>query len=295
MKTKQQPMPSLATALGIGEVYFKREDLHPYGSHKGRAIPLMMKHYIKTEGIRSFCISSSGNAALAAAITTQKHNQNNPDLPISLTIFVGHHIDPQKKEKLASYVDGSTITLSEVDRPKQAAFLLDKEGKAKLLRQSTDDIALRGYTELAQELAKIPHLAAVFVPSSSGTTAQGIAEAFITMGKDTEVHLVQTSTCHPLADAFVEKTDLPKEQSIAGAIVDNVAHRKTAVAEVVKKTHGSAWIATNLNIVNALNRVEQNTEMTISANSALSVAGLMMAIAAGKTWNGPVACLICGD
>lgn len=295
MKTKQQPLSRLAEALGVQDLYFKREDMHPYGSHKGRAIPVMMKHYIKTDGIRSFCISSSGNAALAAAIATQKHNQNNPSAAITLTMFVGEKIDEAKKKKLETYADGEQIRIEQVERPKQTAFLLDKEGTAKLLRQSTDDIALKGYYELATELAKIPDLAAVFVPTSSGTTAQGLAMAFTSMEKAIEVHIVQTSSCHPIADALLGNTTQPEEQSMAAAIVDKVAHRKAAVKDAISETGGTAWIATNLDIVNALNRVEQNTEMSISANSALSVAGVMLASASGKTWEGPVACLICGD
>ena len=34
------------------DLYFKREDLHPYGSHKGRSITVMIDIYIK-EGILS--------------------------------------------------------------------------------------------------------------------------------------------------------------------------------------------------------------------------------------------------
>ena len=67
MITPQEPFPALAKAVGLTDIYLKREDLHTYGSHKGRSIPVMIDHYLK-EGSKNFAISSSGNAALAAAL-----------------------------------------------------------------------------------------------------------------------------------------------------------------------------------------------------------------------------------
>src|SRR3990167_2253444 len=101
MKTPQQSYPSLAAALGVPELYLKREDLHHFGSHKGRSIPLMIKNYHK-DGRRDFVISSSGNAALAAILFVRDHNKNNTGDPIRLTVFVGKHIEPKKLIKLQS-------------------------------------------------------------------------------------------------------------------------------------------------------------------------------------------------
>ena len=64
--TPLEAYPKLAKAIGVNRLYFKREDLHPYGSHKGRSIPVMIDKYFKA-GDRRFANSSSGNAALAAA------------------------------------------------------------------------------------------------------------------------------------------------------------------------------------------------------------------------------------
>ena len=64
MITPHEEYPALASALGYKagkgaiRLYFKREDLHPYGSHKGRSIPVMMDYY-REIGDRSFAISSS--------------------------------------------------------------------------------------------------------------------------------------------------------------------------------------------------------------------------------------------
>ncbi len=293
MKTKQQSYDQLSQAIGVDELYLKREDLHKYGSHKGRSIPFMIKSYFR-EGVRDFVISSSGNAAIAAIHAVNRHNTNNPGREITLTILVGNKIDLDKKKVIDSLLNDTRITLRQVERPKQEAFQIDKEGKAKTLRQSTDDRALEGYISLAEELAKIPDLQAVFVPTSSGTTAQALAQTFLDLEKPIQVHIAQTASCHPIAEAFEQTNKDDVNPSIATAIVDNVAHRKERVIDLVRKTHGHGWIVDNEEIMNAMGIVSQLAHIDISANSALSVAGLQKAIASGTNFTGPVTCLITG-
>jgi len=316
MKTIQMPYSGLAHALGLQQdVFLKREDQHKYGSHKGRSLPGMIKFYFKENNLSNFVISSSGNAALAAIHSVQTHNRNNPE-KIRLTVFIGQNIAPQKMKTILAVLDDANIKLEQVERPKQSAFLMDKDGKAKLLRQSTDDNALTGYYELAEELSKIPELSAVFVPTSSGTCAEGLGEAFTQLGLNPQIHTVQTPACHPIVDSITQVTSskLPlglssgrrqvtnyddednddTPTSLAGAIVDNVAHRKDKVAEVVKKSGGAGWIASDDEIKEIINLVEDNCQLKISANSALSVVGLKKAVDAGYKFTGPVVCLITG-
>ncbi len=297
MKTPQLPFPRLAEAFGLpNEVWLKREDLHHYGSHKGRSIPLMINEYRK-QGVTNFVISSSGNAALAAIIAVQKFNQSAKGEPLKLTILVGNKIDPKKLQTLKT-TDNSkqtTITIEQCERPKQTAFRLEKEGKAKWLRQSTDDLALIGYQELAGELAKIPNLSAVFIPTSSGTTAQGLYEGFQKLGLNPEIHIVQTEECHPMVNERDKgQGTRKKERSLANAIVDKIAHRKSKIAEILKNAHGAGWVATNNQIKEAIKLMREKIGIEISANSALAIVGLQQAIQSGKTWTGAVACLITG-
>ncbi len=294
MKTVQMPYPSLSKALGLPhDLYLKREDTHKYGSHKGRSIPIMIKHYTKNdETIRSFVLSSSGNAALAAIHTISQHNKNNNECPLTLDIYIGKRMNPKKKETLIQISQDSHIHIHQVEQPKQAAILASKHTGTVNLRQSTDDLALEGYQELAQELSNIPNLSAVFIPTSSGTTAQALGQAFQSMGMHIQIHIVQTTSCYPIAVAF----DMPEilELSIANAIVDQVAHRKEKVISLINESHGHGWIVTNPQIKAAQQIVKQETTIDISPNSALSVAGLQKAIARGWTWPGPVVCLITG-
>ncbi len=291
MKTPQQTYDELNRNLGT-EVYLKREDQHKYKSHKGRSIPPMIKTYAK-EGATHFVISSSGNAAIAAGLAVENHNRNNPQNQISLTVFVGQHVDKKKLDVLRNELKDTRITIEQVERPKQQAFQLDKEDKAKNLRQSTDDLALEGYLSLADDLSKIPNLQAVFVPTSSGTTAQALHTGFTQLGLAVQIHIVQTTTCHPIADEF-DTVETPKENSVAGAIVDNVAHRKAKVVEAIKESKGSGWIVTNDEINAAKKLVRESANIEVSPNSALAVAGLKKAIAKGWKWNGPVVCIVTG-
>lgn len=301
MKSIQVPCSAIGQNLGLaGDVFLKREDTHKYGSHKGRSIPLMVKKYFKEEGITNYVISSSGNAALAAIHAIQVHNRNNPS-KLKLTVFVGLNIDHKKLKTLLATIVDANIKLEQVERPKQTAFQVDKDTDAKLLRQSTDDNALLGYFELAQELDKIPNLQAIFVPTSSGTTAQGLGEAFQTefLKQKPQIHIVQTNTCHPIAEHF--QPDYLKnnpyaeaEKSIAGAIVDKTAFRKEKVIEIIENSKGSGWIVDNEDIKEAVELSKNGCHLSISPNSALSLAGLKKAVENDFSWDGNIVCLITG-
>ncbi len=300
MKTPQLPATALAEAIGFaGELWLKREDLHHHGSHKGRAIPLMISEAVKAGG-KSFVMSSSGNAARSAIITIENYNKNKPFDPVTLAIFVGEKIDSRKLGKLTQLVTSESIKVAQVENPIQEAFKLEKEHGATLLRQSLSEMALMGYRDLAKEIGKIPELSAVFVPASSGTTAQGLYEGFDKLELHPQIHIAQTSTCHPLVDSWREATGLPAETivdeiSLAGAIVDRVAHRRVPVVEAVQKSGGAAYIITNAEIVAAQEAVKKTLNLNISPNSALSVAALMQALKNKRAFSGAVVCVITGE
>jgi len=311
--TPIQEFPALASILGLsGRLWLKREDLHPYGSHKGRSIPVMIDRYI-AEGKNVFAISSSGNAALAAAIYISDLNEkiSDRDKKIQLEIFVGQNISPHKLERLERVATDRLqyVKITKTDRPLQALMLAIEEG-ATSLRQSTDDTALIGYASLAQEIALIPDLKAIFIGTSSGTSAQALAQYFLDKKDDTQIHIVQTTSCHPMSDEWNIETTRSVEKditsglddselSIADAIVDKTAMRKTALTNKIRETGGSGWIATNADIKTAQEIVKQRTDLDISTNSALSIVGLQKALnrdtIKASLSGGSVVCIICGE
>lgn len=291
MLTSNEIHPELAKNLGVKSLYFKREDQHPYGSHKGRSIPVMINYYMAS-GTDHFAISSSGNAALAAALYISEINKKQ-DKKIYLDILVGQNIRTSKLEKLEGFKN-EYVSVTMHDRPLQTLFRMTDGTNVVPLRQSNDDIALLGYHKLGEELLEIPDLRAVFIGTSSGTTAQALAEYIAKSGKRIEIHIVQTSSCHPIASSFVDD-DFLNEKSIADAIVDQTAIRKVKLIKAIEDSGGSGWIASNEQIKSAMEMSEKYAKTVISTNSALSVAGLMQAVYTGKSWDGSVVCMICGD
>jgi len=294
MTTPQTKANRLARALGLrGVLYLKREDLHPLGSHKGRSIPAMIEHYQKL-GLKDFCISSSGNAALAAARAIAAYNKKHVKA-MTLVIFAGKKIDAAKLSALKRIaVKDANITVKKVDNPKQSAFRLGQKGEAQNLRQSTDDAALAGYAGLARELAKIKKLSAVFIPTSSGTAAQGLHIAFSQLGLNPQIHVVQTAAVHPIADYANGTRTLNAAYSLASAIVDRIGHRKQEVAAAIHESKGAAWIAADDEIRDAMRLARRTQKISVSPNSALSLAGLSMAIKKGLAFGGPVVCILSG-
>jgi threonine dehydratase len=291
MITPQQNYPDLARAVGVSSLYLKREDLHPYGSHKGRSIPVMIDHYLK-ERKRHFAISSSGNAALAAALYIKKLNEDATERT-TLEILVGNKITEHKLDRLTDLSDFN-ISVMRFERPLQSLTKKTVDGSIQSLRQSTDDIALVGYESLAEELEKIKDLRAIFMATSSGTTAQALAEYFLKKEKSVEIHIVQTTSCHPMTLEFVDSVG-SEEQSDADAIVDMTAHRKNTLIPLIKKTNGFGWIATNEEIKTAQELMEKHADIKVSSNGALALAGLMQAVFTGKEWKGSVVCVIGGE
>ena len=315
MTTPLEHYPDLANALNVSDLYFKREDMHPYGSHKGRSIPVMIELY-RNQGETRFALSSSGNAALAAAMYVQKlnsayfsqlkqkNNQVGPSTFLDLDIFVGNHVASHKFDKLLKYADDH-IRILKKERPLQALTQAMNEG-VRSLRQSTDENALIGYKSLAEELAESfsekEKLGAIFIGTSSGTTAEALAKYFLQVkGADStasktlpQIHIIQTSSCHPIVDGL-NSYDGPDEDSIADAITDITGYRKADIVPLIQKTGGAGWFATNENIEAALELVKKYTNLDISTNSALSVAGVMQAVYAGHQIDGAVVCMICGE
>ncbi|MES3031593.1 MAG: PLP-dependent lyase/thiolase [Patescibacteria group bacterium] len=293
MITKNEAVPHLAKALEMKSLFFKREDLHPYGSHKGRSIPVMIDTYL-LQGIKYFAITGSGNAALAAALHVEKLNKDRiGDEKINLDILVGQKISPKKLGKL-DMLRNQYVHVTMHDRPLQTLFTKIQDPLVRALRQSTDDLSLLGYEALGKELLDIPELSAIFIGTSSGTTAQALAEYFKNKGAKIEMNIVQTSSCHPMVESLENENPL-EEVSIADAIVDQGAIRKPKLLELIEESGGTGWIVSNEQIKVAQEITKKNTDISISTNSALSVAGLMQAAYTGREWRGAVVCMICGD
>ncbi len=285
MLTENQNLPNLAEKIGLFSLYFKREDHHPLGSHKGRSLPFMIDTY-RQIGKNKFSIFSSGNSALSSALYIKKINEKE-NTNIKLKIFIGNNINPEKEKNLFSLAD-KNISIKKTDRPKQEAFK-SKEIDYQILRQSTDDSAIFGYVSLAKELEEIPDLESVFIPVSSGTLAQSLA---LNLPKNVRIFIVQSEKCHPIAEEFDQ--DFVDGDSSADAIVDKIAFRKEKLIELIKNSNGDGFVANDEKIKKAIEIFQKETGEKISSNGALTFAGLLKALEKNFESSGAVVCIVGG-
>ncbi len=251
----------LAPKLGIkGSLYLKREDMHPFKSHKGRSIPHMIDSYV-AEGKVKFVISSSGNAAIAAAMYVKTLKKEG----VKLTVYIGENITDEKKKVLEDLRE-PRIQIETVKRPLQEAVRLSNTGYV-ILRQSTDNLALDGYAELAKEIQKqCPKVTDIVFCTSSGASLVGTYKGF--EKKAPKMHSVQTGACHPIVISFSPEKINVETPSLAQAIADKVGHRSKEVADIVKVTEGSGVVVYNKEL-EALKKIF----MDFSYNALVSIAG----------------------
>lgn len=280
-QTSLVDMPELAADLGLKKIFIKQENQNPSGSHKDRAIWLMIDHYIE-QGIKHFIISSSGNAAISAAYYCTL-NKN-----IKLDVLVSPNMPEDKKLRLNNLVKNQNhIFVHKSSKAKSEAIKMAKEPGAQLLRTSVDDTGLPGYEKIAIELDE--QMAEqnedinnyqIFVPTSSGTTLVGLARGFIEVRKNPPLHIVQSSRVNIMAkefDADFEKSNT----SLASAIVDTIGHRKDEVVKNIKDSRGSGWVITDEELKSAQSMLESN----YSWDSLLALAGLVKANKVNKINN----------
>ena len=71
-------------------------------------------------------------------------------------------------------------------------------------------------------------------------------------------------------------------------------NRREKIVEIIKDSQGFGWVVSDEEIANAIKLVKEKTDIDISPNSALSIAGLQKAIKNNWKLDGKVVCLITG-
>lgn len=289
-KTLQKSYPNLANKIGLPSLWIKHEYLNEAGSHKIRLLEKLIKDHLK-RGQKEFVISSSGNAAIAAAHFLTKYVKTKSNL----MIFVSKNISAEKIQRLKKTIGTcQDIKIKKVLRPKQQAFLFSKKHKAAFLRGSTEPTAPQAYYSLAKELSQIPNLKSVFIPTSSGITALGLHQGFKKLKKKIEIHLVQTEKIHPLTRNFDHQFS-PQKTSLAGAVVDRIGLRKQEINKAVQESLGSGWIISDQALRQAKKLLKTEAGISMNAyNSLLSLAGVIKARKTKWPLSGTVCCLFTG-
>lgn len=269
---------NLAKELDVQEIYLKREDLNPTGSHKDRGLTFQISAHVQ-DGKKEFVISSSGNSAISA-VKLLKNTQK------ILHLFLSSNLSVQKIARLVSPLENisneifkgkdiefENFTFNFSNKPLSNAFSFAKENGLTLLRGSTDKYGSEGYKTIMYEIEsqKIDY-DSIFIPTSSGTTAKGIYEAFETTKP---LHLIQTTKINTLVHRFDKKYN-PSVTSLADSIVDRVGHRAIEIEEIIKNSKGTGWIISDDEILNA-QEILKNLKIKTSNESALTIAGIIKA------------------
>jgi threonine synthase len=297
--TPYENCPALQKLLELERVFIKREDLNPTGSFKDRSLAFQLSVY-KQKGEKNFIISSSGNAAISAISYSQLFNTK-------IHVFVSKFIQKDKLNRLlakvgikgfnkealqteeAIEVRKGNVMLHFSKRAKSDSFKFEKKSKFKNLRGSKDDLAIEGFKTLGFELQEQAAEAdSVFIPCSSGTSAMGIYKGYTERKtKCPQIHVVQNSRINPIA-SFFDKEFLTSKSSLASAIVDRVAHRKNEVIKAIQDTGGSGWVVSDNEINTAKALMKLHCDIEISFDAALSLAGLIKALASGYNVKRPI-------
>jgi threonine synthase len=299
----------LATEVDCNNIFLKREDQNPSGSQKDRYISFALSAHLQDSSENNtehnFVISSSGNAAISAI----RYFNNKKDISSQLFIYISSKIETRKLHRIISELpklktsillresctyDKVSIKFSET--PLSDSIKFARSSDSILLRGSTDKYATQGFRTITKEIeSSLSEIDSIFIPCSSGTTVAGLYEGFAKIGISKEnippIHIVQTSSVHPIAQKY-DHTKIEDETSIAQAIVDRVAHRKTEIDRIVKDTNGSGWVISNIEIEHAQYLLKKHN-VECSNEGALTIAAIIKAKDAGLNIHNPL-CIITG-
>ena len=249
----------LADEIGLENLWLKREDLNPSGSHKDRGIAFQLstlRH--RDPELSMVVISSSGNAAIAAASYGSLAG-----------LRVVTCLSPSTSETKLQRLRSLRAIVIPSNRPVALAKSLASTLDIPNLRPSSDELSVEGFKtigwELSEEFARIQasdtsiasaspvgSAQAIFSFASSGSSFVGIARALYPSeesGREAissknqlqpELHAVQGMGASPIAAHF----DLARKDGELGDLGRLGAKKTRRMGEAVRairRSGGHAW------------------------------------------------------
>ena len=255
----------------------QREDLNTHGSHKDRSLSVQVNAY-RHESVKALCISSSGNAAIAAAAACA-----GADIP--LFAFMSPDTSPGKIAAVCQR--GAHVILSE------RAIGLSKELSSNLgipnLRPSVDDRALEGYKALAFYLAETGRwkdVDSLFCYTTSGSTLCGIWRGFQWLaeqgweGKAPALHAAQAGAITGIAERFGEKP-AQAGRSVIGDLGTRRTRRLGELVRSIRASGGHGWAVSDSEILESKEWLGSHG-LSVCLESACAMAACFRAGKAGK-------------
>jgi threonine synthase len=223
-------LPDLAAELGLASLGLKREDLNPSGSHKDRGVLYQVARHHRPGSRTTFVLSSSGNAAVAAAAATARSGDR-------LVAFVAPGTNHAKRAKLLAIGAIVVETVKPINFARYAARVFGLVD----LRGTRDPIASIGYRSLAGEIAEArPEVSAVVTFSSSGISLRGIDDGFEALnGPRPALWAVQAGECLGIVRQTAPET-VPERGCPAGRLGIRNPPDAPALATRLRETGGGA-------------------------------------------------------
>jgi threonine synthase len=258
----------LSDGITLRRFIFKREDENPTGSHKARALAYQVSYY-RAKGEKTLLISSSGNAAIAAADYCRLCG-------IRLIAFVSKNTPRSKINEIKNA--GQTVLFCEkpINFAKYAARIFNIQN----LRPSHDDLSIEPYKSIAFELFDefSDDIDAVFIFPTSASSLIGTARGYLQLRDELgvlkrapKIIAVQTGGITSIAEQFVKKTG-EAGTSAAGALGVKVTRRTEEAVEIIKKLAGTAVIVSSDEISEA-DAILKRYGIITSEEGAASFAG----------------------
>ena len=229
--TPLQAARALGLELGIAELWLKREDLSPTGSHKARSLGLMVSD-LKARGISQAVISSSGNAAVAAAAYCSLAGIRLLSLVSPRTAAV----------KLSALLRQPQLVVVSEHPVALLHHAVTAWGMADL-RTSTNPLGSAAYRGIAAELVPQGPWQDVFAFANSGATVLGLADGFkllLAASERPRMHLVEAAPGGELTRAWY-----PRAQRLAASGVGDLGTRRSRLAprvrRAVRESAGWGW------------------------------------------------------
>jgi threonine synthase len=230
--TDLEPAEALGAALGVPSLRLKREDRSPTGSHKARYLGYVCSVLV-TRGVRQAVISSSGNAAIAAAAYATLGG-------IRLLSLVSPRTPRVKLEQLRHHRQLTVLS----DRPVALLHHAVKNWGLADLRGSVNPLAPNAYRGIAQELLEEAELAGVFLFSSSGAAALGLSQGFAQLLEPAarpQIHVVEGTPGGELTRTWYSAGSHSRDDSRLGEFGSRRSRLAPAVRRAVRQSGGRGW------------------------------------------------------
>lgn len=264
--------------VGSQKIWLKREDQNPHGSHKDRSLAYQVS-VAKQQGQKELVISSSGNAAIAAAAYCQLAG-------IKLWAWLSPSIPRQKF--LAMKEKGAAIILSA--RAIRLANYFAKKKKLVNLRPSTNDDSIVGFKTLGLELyEQWERCLPIYTYVTSGSSLIGLSQSFTelqTMGcldKLPPLNAVQSGSIVSAGGVSADESSA----SLAGQGGVRRTRRAEQIQEAVGISGGQSWHVSEKEITRAAEILAQHEIKT----SFEGCASLAAALSSGV---GEAVCILTG-